>query len=190
MKLIGSTTSPYVRKVRLVLHDLGIPFELEQVSALAPESASKLEAINAARRVPILETEDGIIFDSTIICEYLLAKQGKEINLSTKLNLRLIDELCDSAILLYQQKLWNSDKNWETKFSKNQLSRVTSVLNGLESKVANNDLNQMEKDWLLCVLDWITFRDFFNWSIDHKALDKFHKSHKSQERYLSTSPHL
>lgn len=188
MKLIGSTTSPFVRKVILLLDDLGITYQFEQVRSLTPEGAKKIETSNAARRIPILETEDGVIFDSTIICEYLLEKQGKQVELESKLNLRLIDELCDSCIILFQQKIWECDPKWESKFSKVQHDRVSSILTSLEAKVSKIGFDQFEKDWLLCVLDWLTFRNVLNWQEGHPALTKFYDNLKENERYLKSAP--
>ncbi|MFG1505234.1 glutathione S-transferase family protein [Halobacteriovorax sp. ZH5_bin.2] len=188
MKLIGSTTSPFVRKVILVLEDLGIPYKLEQVTSITPDGAKKIGEHNAARRIPILETEDGSVFDSTIICEYLLEKQGKQLDIQTKLALRLIDELCDSCIILFQQKLWKCDPNWESKFSQVQFERVKSILASLEKKVDKGGLHQMEKDWLFCVLDWLSFREVFNWKKGHLALENFYESLKDKKRYQKSAP--
>lgn len=62
--------SPYARKVRLVLAEKRLPFELqiEKVWQRRPEYL----ALNAACTVPTLVDEDGTaVADSSVICEYL-----------------------------------------------------------------------------------------------------------------------
>ena len=62
--------SPYSRKVRLVLNEKRLPFELK-VEKLA-ERRSEYLALNPANTVPMLVEENGLsIPDSAVICEYL-----------------------------------------------------------------------------------------------------------------------
>jgi glutathione S-transferase len=69
MKLIGSLTSPYVRKVRIVMAEKKLDFqhELEDVWA-----SDKILASNPLGKVPCLVLPGGeAIFDSRVIVEYL-----------------------------------------------------------------------------------------------------------------------
>lgn len=75
MRLLGTPTSPYVRKVRIVVHELGladrIPFE--------PISLAESQDLgaNPLRKVPTLLLDDGTaIFDSPVIMEWLDAELG------------------------------------------------------------------------------------------------------------------
>ena len=52
MKLIGSLTSPYVRKVRIVLAEKKIEYEFELDSPWTPDS--KVPALNPLGKVPVL----------------------------------------------------------------------------------------------------------------------------------------
>jgi glutathione S-transferase len=70
MKLIGSLTSPYVRKVRVVMAEkkLEYDFVLEDVWA----DNSQIQAHNPLGKVPCLIMDDnGSLFDSRVIVEYL-----------------------------------------------------------------------------------------------------------------------
>ncbi|MBS0410520.1 MAG: glutathione S-transferase N-terminal domain-containing protein [Proteobacteria bacterium] len=76
MRLYFSTTSPYVRKVRVVALELGQPLDLEPV-AVHDLTNSDYGKINPVNRIPALMTDDvGLIFDSRVICEYLDARAG------------------------------------------------------------------------------------------------------------------
>ena len=62
--------SPFSRKVRLVLAEKRLPFEL-QVEKVWERRAEYLE-LNPANQVPVLVEENGLVIpDSGVICEYL-----------------------------------------------------------------------------------------------------------------------
>ncbi|MDX1488011.1 MAG: glutathione S-transferase N-terminal domain-containing protein [Acidiferrobacterales bacterium] len=70
MKLYGSLTSPYVRKVRVLLIEKNIPCELLVCDPHQPDSI--VQRHNPLGKVPVLERDDGSnLFDSPVIIEYL-----------------------------------------------------------------------------------------------------------------------
>ena len=70
MKLVTSLTSPYGRKVRVVLAEKRIPFQLQVENPWLPDSP--VRALNPLGKVPVLVLEDGeTVFDSRVIVEYL-----------------------------------------------------------------------------------------------------------------------
>jgi glutathione S-transferase len=74
MKLHWSPKSPYVRKVMVCAHELGMVDRLELVRSVAamlkPNPA--IMADNPLSKIPTLVREDGsTLFDSVVICEYL-----------------------------------------------------------------------------------------------------------------------
>jgi glutathione S-transferase len=70
MKLYGSLTSPYVRKVRMVLMEKGLAHDL--VVEGPADAAGNVVRLNPLRAIPVLERDDGeVFFDSPMICEYL-----------------------------------------------------------------------------------------------------------------------
>lgn len=70
MKLYSSLTSPYGRKVRIVLQEKKIPFQLQVENPWSPDST--IGDVNPLGKVPVLVLEDGIsVFDSRVIVEYL-----------------------------------------------------------------------------------------------------------------------
>ena len=78
MKLIGSTTSPYVRKVRVVMAEKKLDYRFQEESPWSEES--KVSASNPLGKVPCLVMEGGeAVFDSRVIVEYLdtLSPVGK-----------------------------------------------------------------------------------------------------------------
>lgn len=70
MKLIGSLTSPYVRKVRIVLAEKKIEYDFELQSPWSDDSV--VPDFNPLGKIPVLLLDDGTpLFDSRVIVEYL-----------------------------------------------------------------------------------------------------------------------
>ena len=70
MKLIGSHTSPFARKVRIVLAEKKIEYEFMNEAPGKPES--RVPEFNPLGKVPCLVMEGGeAVFDSRVIVEYL-----------------------------------------------------------------------------------------------------------------------
>jgi glutathione S-transferase len=70
MKLIGSLTSPYVRKARIVLAEKKIEYDFELDSPWNADSA--IPDLNPLGKIPVLILDDETaLFDSRVIVEYL-----------------------------------------------------------------------------------------------------------------------
>ncbi len=64
--------SPYVRKVRVTAHEVGLTQRLDCVEAHVFDPATPLLAENPLGKVPALVRDDGsVLYDSTVICQYL-----------------------------------------------------------------------------------------------------------------------
>ena len=76
MKLVGSLTSPYVRKVRVLLAEKQLAHEFLEESAWTAETT--VPRYNPLNKVPALVLDDGhSIYDSAVISEYLDALPGR-----------------------------------------------------------------------------------------------------------------
>ena len=70
MKLYGSLTSPYVRKVRMFLMEKGIDHEFMMEGPA--DAAGTVARLNPLGKVPVLVRDDGeVLFDSPMIVDYL-----------------------------------------------------------------------------------------------------------------------
>lgn len=72
MKLYGARRSPFVRKVRIVLEEKGIPYELEEIVPVP--KTPELLALSPLGKIPILEDGGAVVPDSSVICAYLEKK--------------------------------------------------------------------------------------------------------------------
>ena len=71
MELFYTPTSPYARKVRIIIHELDLGPRVKQTAVAFPVDA-KLRAINPLGKIPALLLDDGsAVYDSRVICEYL-----------------------------------------------------------------------------------------------------------------------
>jgi glutathione S-transferase len=74
MTLHWSPKSPYVRKVMICAHELGLVERLELVRSVAAmlKPNARLMKDNPLSKIPTLVLDDGFtLFDSVVICEYL-----------------------------------------------------------------------------------------------------------------------
>lgn len=75
MKLYGSVTSPYVRKVRIVIQEKQLPVEF--VAEGPADPVGHVSALNPLSQVPVLQRDNGEgLFDSPVIVEYLDSLRG------------------------------------------------------------------------------------------------------------------
>lgn len=79
MQLHWSPRSPYVRKVMIAAHELGIVDQMTLVRSVAAMLKPNLELmeLNPLSKIPTLVLDDGsTLWDSVVICEYLNASKG------------------------------------------------------------------------------------------------------------------
>jgi glutathione S-transferase len=77
MKLFASATSPFARKVRIALIELGLAGQATLVATNSLENP-EFRTINPLAKVPALELDDGtVVYDSGVIVEYLDALDGR-----------------------------------------------------------------------------------------------------------------
>ena len=80
MKLRYSPTSPYVRKVAVTIHELGLDDKVERVMTAPWDAATDLGRTNPLGKVPALIADDGtVLYDSPVICEYLDSLVGSRL---------------------------------------------------------------------------------------------------------------
>lgn len=80
MRLFWSPRSPFVRKVMVCAHELGLAARIEKVRSTVAMSKPNAEVMkdNPLGKLPTLVLEDGTaLFDSRVICEYLDGLAGE-----------------------------------------------------------------------------------------------------------------
>ena len=137
MKLIGSNTSPYVRKVRIVMAEKKLDYDYVLEDVWAAQTTIGLS--NPLAKVPCLIMEGGeAIFDSRVIVEYfdtlspvgkLIPTVGRE-RAEVKTWEALADGVLDAAILARLESTWSgrSDAQRCQNWIDRQLGKVDAAL--------------------------------------------------------------
>jgi glutathione S-transferase len=118
MKLLGTNTSPYVRKARLVLLEKNI---VHEYLVDAPrEPGSQVARVNPLGRIPALILDDETcVFDSTVIAEYadtlndtpiLIPRTNALARMRVKRWEALADGIMDSAVVVRTESMRPADK--------------------------------------------------------------------------------
>jgi glutathione S-transferase len=110
VKLLGTLTSPYVRKVRIVLLEKRIDCAFVEESPAA--EGNRVAEYNPLGKIPVLVLEDGsTLFDSRVIVEYLdtvspvsrlLPDTGRQ-RIAVKRWEALADGVCDAAATIVNE---------------------------------------------------------------------------------------
>jgi len=118
MKLVYSQTSPYARKARVTIRELGLLAEVEEVTVGARPDAvvPEINVLNPLGRIPALLTPDGKgIFDSRVVSRYLDAHAGGTLYPPGNWDVPVLEALAagilDSAVsMAYEVRLRPAEK--------------------------------------------------------------------------------
>ena len=177
MKLCHSQSSPFVRKVKLAAHVLGCADELELVETNTMDAEDAIRAVNPLGKIPALNDDDIVLYDSRVIIEYLDAKAGggKLIPASgaarfeTLTREALMDGIMDAAILVvYEGRFRPDDKYVESfvTYQREKIQRGLEVTAASTPHYSNGAMPDAGEIALACVLDYLDFRQQLNWR-DH-----------------------
>ena len=118
MKLLGTQTSPYVRKARLVLLEKNIAHDY--VIDPPSDPHSQVTRANPLGRIPALILDNGeCVFDSTVIADYadqlndtpiLIPRNDLTARMRVKRWEALADGIMDSAVVLRNEKLRSANR--------------------------------------------------------------------------------
>ncbi len=203
MKLIGSLTSPFVRKVRVVLAEkkLDYKFDVEDVWA----ADTRIGEANPLGKVPCLVMEGGeAIFDSRVIVEYVdtLSPVGKLIPLSGRERVEvktweaLGDGLLEAAILARMEQTWGgrTAEQRSQAWIDRQLSKVHASLKAMSQGLGDRpwctgNHHSLADIAVGCALGYLDFRFAdIAWRDDHPNLAKLYEKISQRPGFLDTAP--
>ncbi len=198
LTLRWSPTSPYVRKVMMVVIERGLEDRVERVSTDPWSADTDLTADNPLGKVPALTLEDGTtLFDSPVIAEYL-DSLGDRAPLFppagsarwTALRLQAIaDGLCDAAILR-RLEANRPDGEKSTGWMERQRKAVARSLDLLEAEAAS--LEGEESIGTLAVLAALGYLDLRfgheDWRGGRPALAAWFAGQAGRDSLLRTAP--
>lgn len=175
MQLYGSTTSPYVRRLRIFMQD--IPHEFVMIDIFNSRDRANIIAKNPSLKIPMLEDDEQIILDSGLIHKYLVSKFTlPTLDWSKQSLLTSIDAVNDSLVQLFILSRSEIDVSADKLYFRIQRERIDAVLTQLESLAFNNEFVHWDyvSISLFCLLDWIIFRSLYDLN-PYPELLKLHK---------------
>jgi glutathione S-transferase len=200
MKLIGSLTSPYVRKVRIVMAEKKLDYQLELEDVWG---ADKILAANPLGKVPCLVLPGGeAIFDSRVIVEYLdtrspvgrLIPEGSRERTEVRTWEALADGILDAAILARLEQTWpgRTAEQRSPAWTERQMKRVHNALAAISTGLG-------DKPWCCgihlsladiavgCALGYLAFRfPQIGWREEHANLAKLADKLDARQSFIDT----
>ena len=204
MKLIGSTTSPYVRKVRVVMAEKKLDYRFQEDNVWSEDTA--IHGANPLGKVPCLVMEGGeAVFDSRVIVEYLdtLSPVGKLIPASGRERAEvktweaLADGVLDAGVLARLEATWAGRQDGERcqAWIDRQLGQVrmglSAMSQGLGDKPYCSGIHLSLSDIAVgCALGWLEFRfPQIAWRADHPNLGRLMDKLMQRPSFGDTRPH-
>ena len=203
MKLIGSPTSPYVRKVRVVMAEKKLDYQMVLEDVWAANTT--IHSSNPLGKVPCLVMEGGeAVFDSRVIVEYLdtlspvgklIPTQGRE-RAEVKTWEALADGLVDASILARLEATWagRSDGERSHAWIDRQMSKISVALHAMSTGLADKpfcsgihlSLSDVAVGCALAYLD-LRFAQI-DWRDAHPNLAKLQEKLTQRSSFIDTQP--
>lgn len=199
MKLVGSYTSPFVRKISILLLEKGIPFEF--INELPYNAENGVAQFNPLGKVPVLVTDDGECwFDSPIIAEYI-----EQLNVApdmlpreplAALNVRklasLADGIMDAGLVVVRELARPAALQSETEMLR-QREKIRRSLDALEGYIQDGtvrtDTLNLATISIACAVGYLNFRRLApGWCVDRPNLVKLVETIFSRESFARTEP--
>ncbi|OZI19414.1 glutathione S-transferase [Bordetella genomosp. 9] len=200
MKLIGSLTSPYVRKVRIVMAEkkLDYRFELEDVWS----AETKIQQYNPLGKVPCLVMEDGgALFDSRVIVEYLdtlspvarlIPQSGRE-RAAVKCWEAIADGVLDAAVGIVKERQ-RPDAVRNEEWIARQYGKINASLDAMNKSLGEHahcmGINHSLADVAVgCALGYLVLRfPDLDWRAGHANLARLFDKLSTRQSFIDTAP--
>jgi glutathione S-transferase len=200
MKLIGSLTSPFVRKIRIALIEKNIPFEM--MIDMPMNADTKVANFNPLGKVPVLIGDnDSIWYDSDLLTEYLetlypqvpLLPQDRRAALPVRQTMALADGVADAGVLIFLEKRRTADKQdaaWVAR-QRGKVERGIAALNELaknKTYLHNNSFSAADIA-TVCILLWLEFRlPELQWRTQNSSLSALCNRLSERSSFAQTIP--
>ena len=202
MKLIGSHTSPYVRKVRIVMAEKKLDYQHELEDVWSTET---ITTSNPLGKVPCLVLSGGeAIFDSRVIVEYLdtrspvsrLIPEGSRERIEVRTWEALADGILDAAILARLEQTWpgrtaeQRSQAWVDRQLHKVNVSVAAIGTGLADKPWCSGIHLSLADIAVgCALGYLDFRfPQIDWRTRHPNLAKLADKLAARPSFIDTLP--
>lgn len=200
MTLHYSPTSPFVRKVMVLLHELGQADNIALCAAggTALDPAEGLAAHNPLTKIPALQRPDGCtLYDSRVICQFLDAQANAGLypaapRLWETLTLEATaDGILDAAVLMVYEARLRPPEHCLSNIVEAQWLKVSQALDTVNSRWMAHLAGPMDMSHIAmgCALGYLDFRhDDRNWRMGHDALATWFDAFAERPSMKATLP--
>lgn len=189
MKLYGTTTSPFVRRVRIVAAEVGEP--IERIDTATDDGQAALREITPIRKVPVAIVDGRTLFDSRVIVDWLVTRYGwgdldpprdswRDQNL-----LNAVDAALDAVIQLFYLRRDGVAIDG-TPYAKRQTERADAVFAWLATRLVPERRGLPELA-AVCALDWMDFRATY--PTERAGLANVRAAWRDRPSVAATRPH-
>ena len=201
MKIIGSLTSPYARKVRIVLAEKKIEADFVPENVWTPETT--IGQHNPLGKIPCLVMDDGsAVFDSRVIVEYvdtlspvgkLIPADGRE-RAAVKTWEALADGLLDAGILTRYEATLRPAEQQSPAWVERQMSKIDAALKSMsiglgESTHCHNNQFSLADIAVGCALGYLDFRfPSLDWRAPYPNLEALYQGLMQRQSFKDTVP--
>ncbi len=199
MKLVGSYTSPFVRKISILLLEKGIAFEFVNEQPYNAENG--VAQFNPLGKVPALVTDDGESwFDSPIIAQYIeqlgVAPEMVPHDPLAALKVRqleaLADGIMDAGLTSVRELARPAAQQSEAEVLR-QRQKISRSLDALESYLGDGTLKtdtlNLATIAIACAISYLNFRRIApGWCVDRPNLVKLVETLFLRESFARTEP--
>ena len=157
--LYGSLTSPFVRRIRILLDQT--PYDFKEFNIFDTEDAIELNKINPLNQLPALKDGNNVIWDSRQIFNYLNSlHHHQKMDWSSENSLTAIDGAMNSGVSLLLMKRSNINIDEQYMYVVRLKDRMESVLDYLKPYIEGEALTNWNFHTIsiYCYLDWAVFR--------------------------------
>ena len=203
MKLIGSSTSPYVRKVRITMAEKKLDYQYVTENVWAGDT--RIGESNPLGKVPCLVMEGGeALFDSRVIVEYLetLSPVGKLIpgngreRAEVKTWEALADGVLDAAVMARMEATWDGRSKAQRcqPWIDRQLGKIDASLKAMSKGLAEKPycagIHLSLADIAVgCALGYLEFRfPEIGWRAAHTNLARLQDKLMQRASFADTAP--
>ncbi len=199
LQLVSAAASPFVRKVRVLLHETGqvADIELLNVATSPTDPSTEVQSINPLAKIPALIRDDGpALYDSRVITRYLDARANAglypEARIWETLTLEATgDAIMDAGVLMvYEGRCRPEDKQDHTWLDA-QWGKIEGALDALSERWMSHltgplDMGQISVG---CALGYLDFRHMARgWRDGRGALDDWFAAFSQRESMQATIP--
>jgi glutathione S-transferase len=200
LKLRYAPASPFVRKVLVFAHEVGLADRIERVATDVWSADSDIQRDNPLGKVPALISQDGTFIGSTLCCDYLdtlhrgppliptaAAERWKVLQLHA-----LADGMMEAAVAHVVERMRRPAAFVYQGTLDRQEAKIGHALAAVEARAAAwTSRLDIATITLGCALGYLDFRlPHLAWRAAHPATASWYASFAARPAMVATQPHL